>query len=179
MKNLLIVLFLLSFIALPAYAQDPPKKDEPAAKKAEPKKLEPKKEEVKKEEPTTRPTAGPTLPDDVPADAAEAVELAKKGYSYAKAKNWWAMCAVIIWVIMFVLKMFKLFKKMGKRWAYITVGALSMAAMLLAKFGAGVSWEAAVAVFTSGPFMAFANDFVKRGLLGKEPETPVKPNGAG
>jgi hypothetical protein len=113
------------------------------------------------------------MPTKVPTDVSGAIDLAKDTFKAGKAKNWWLMSAGIIWLLMFGLKVAKLFKKMGKRWAYITVGALSLASMLLAKFGGGVSWEAAIAVLTSGPFMAFANDFVKRGILGKEPSTPV------
>jgi len=108
-----------------------------------------------------------SLPSSVPKDITGAVDLAKSTFRSGQAKNWWLMSAGIIWLIMFILKLLKLFKKMGRRWAYITVGVMSMAAMLLAKFGGGVSWEAAIAVLTSGPFMAFANDFVKRGILGK------------
>jgi hypothetical protein len=103
------------------------------------------------------------LPNKVPASPGEAVGLAKDVFKAGKAKNWWLMSAGAIWLIMFGLKMAKLFKKMGKRWAYITVAGLSMASMLAAKFGGGVSWEAAIAIMTSGPFMAFANDFVRRG----------------
>ncbi len=109
-----------------------------------------------------------SLPSQVPTDVTGAIDLAKSTFRAGKAKNWWLMSAGIIWLIMFILKLAKLFKKMGRRWAYITVALMSMAAMLLAKFGGGVSWEAAIAVLTSGPFMAFANDLVKRGILGKE-----------
>jgi len=109
-----------------------------------------------------------SLPSSVPKDASGAIDLAKSTFRAGQAKNWWLMSAGIIWLIMFILKLTKIFKKMGRRWAYITVALMSMAAMLLAKFGGGVSWEAAIAVLTSGPFMAFANDLVKRGILGKE-----------
>lgn len=122
----------------------------------------------------TAPTSQPVkMPARVPTDVGGAITLAKDTFKAGKAKNWWLMSAGIIWIIMFLLKLFKLFKKMGKRWAYLTVAGLSMAAMLTAKFGAGVSWEAAVAVLTSGPFMAFGNDFVKRGILGREPSSSV------
>ena len=114
------------------------------------------------------------MPTEVPKDASGAIDLAKDTFNAGKAKNWWLMSAGIIWLLMFVMKIAGLFKKIGKRWAYISVGVLSMAAMLLAKFGGGASWEAAVALMTSGPFMAFANDFIKRGILGKEPTTPIK-----
>jgi hypothetical protein len=108
-----------------------------------------------------------------PATTEDAVALAKDTFSAGKAKNWWLVSAGVIWLVMFGLKLAGLFKKMGKRWAYIVVGVLSMAAMLTAKFGAGASWERAIAVMTSGPFVAFANDFFKRGILGKEPATSV------
>lgn len=110
-----------------------------------------------------------SMPTQVPSDASAAIDLAKNTFRAGATKSWWLMSAGIIWLLMFILKLVKLFKKMGKRWAYITVGFLSMAAMLLAKFGGGVSWEAAIAVLTSGPFMAFANDFIKRGILNKTP----------
>lgn len=114
------------------------------------------------------------VPGEVPSDLGEAAKLTKDTFKAGKAGNWWLMSAGIIWLLMFGAKLTGLFKRMGKRWAYITVGVLSVAAALLAKFGGGVSWEAAFAVLTSGPVMAFANDLWKRGILGKEPETKVK-----
>lgn len=163
MRTATIVATLLLFSTSVAYAQDA--KPEPPAKvevkadvKAEPK--VPAEPEV-------------ALPKDTPKDAGEAFMKVQEGIEFAKAKNWWGLSAVIIFVLMFLLKMFGLFKKIGKRWGYIVVGVLSMAAMLLAKFSGDLSWGAAIAVLTSGPFMAYASDLVKRGIMGKEHVTPV------
>jgi hypothetical protein len=75
---------------------------------------------------------------------------------------------------MFCLKSFGLFKKIGKRWSYLLVPLLSVAAMLLSKFAGGLSWETAFLTLTSGPVAALLNDFIKRGVLGKEHTTKVR-----
>lgn len=127
---------------------------------------------------TSQPAADVKMPDQVPKDAGEAIDKGKEIIEFAKAKNWWGMSAAIIWLLMFVLKLVGLFKKIGKRWAYIIVPVLSVAAMLLSKFAGDLSWGAAVAVLTSGPTAALLNDFVKRGILNKEPSTPMNGGGA-
>ena len=114
------------------------------------------------------------LPKEAPKDAKEAVKMGQEAISMTKAGNWFGFSSLAIWILMFLLKVFGLFQKIGKRWAYIIVPVLSVAAMLLAKFAGDLSWTAALAVLTSGPVAALANDFVKRGVLGKEPKTPVK-----
>lgn len=114
------------------------------------------------------------MPDGVPDSPEDALAMAQKGVEYVKAKNWWGMSAILIFIAMFVMKTVGVFKKIGKRWAYIVVPSLSLVAMVLAKFAGGLSWAAAAAVLTSGPAMAVLNDLVKRGVMGKEPTTPVK-----
>ena len=99
--------------------------------------------------------------------------MAQHGIEFAKAKNWWGLSAICIFVLMFILKLTGVFKKVGKRWAYVIVPALSIVAMLLTKFAGGLSWGAAIAVLTSGPAMAALSDLVKRGIMGKEHKTPV------
>lgn len=115
-----------------------------------------------------------STPSAVPDSPEEAMQMAQKGVEYAKAKNWWGLSAIVIFVSMFVMKTAGLFKKIGKRWAYIIVPSLSLIAMVLAKFAGGLSWAAAAAVLTSGPAMAVLNDLVKRGFMGKDPATPMK-----
>lgn len=116
------------------------------------------------------------MPEGVPQDMDEALEAAKTGVEFAKAKNWWGLSAICIFVLMFILKLVGVFKKIGKRWAYILVPVLSLAAMLLSKFAGDLSWGAAIAVLTSGPAMAMLSDFIKRGILGKEHTTFVNGN---
>jgi hypothetical protein len=77
---------------------------------------------------------------------------------------------------MFGLKAVGTFQKFGKRWAYIIVPLLSVAGMLLARFAGEVSWDAAWLLLTSGPCVALLSDFVTRGILGKEPTTPINPS---
>lgn len=118
--------------------------------------------------------ATPQVPGE-PQTAAQAVESAKQGIEYAKAKNWWGVSSIVIFLLMFALNATKLFDKIGKRWAYIILPVLGVAAMLLAKFAGDLSWGAAIAVLTSAPCMGLAWDFVKRGLLAQEATTPMKP----
>jgi hypothetical protein len=118
--------------------------------------------------------ATPQVPGE-PQTAAQAVESAKQGIEYAKAKNWWGLSSIVIFLIMFGLNATKLFDKIGKRWAYIILPVLGVAAMLLAKFAGDLSWGAAIAVLTSAPCMGLAWDFVKRGILAQEVTTTMKP----
>lgn len=114
------------------------------------------------------------LPEGAPDSPEEALQMAQKGVEYAKAKNWWGLSALIIFISMFVMKSAGLFKKIGKRWAYILVPSLSVIAMVFAKFAGDISWSAAAAVLTSGPVMAALSDLIKRGIIGKDPTTPMK-----
>jgi hypothetical protein len=157
-----------------ALAQDSQPTKAPAAKtKAEPAaKTEAKAAAAKK-------TAEEiTLPPQVPKNVDEALGMARDGFNAGKAKNWWGMSAIGIWLLMFILKLFKVFKKIGKRWAYILVPALSIVAMLLSKFAGDLSWAGAIAILTSGPTVALLNDMVKRGVLAKEHQTPVNGGAA-
>lgn len=110
-----------------------------------------------------------------PKTVSEAVDTAKQGFEFAKTRNWFGLSAACIFIVMFVLNAVKLFDKIGKRWAYIILPILGIAAMLLARFAGGLSWEAAVTVLTSAPCTGLLWDFFKRGILGQEPTTPMKP----
>jgi hypothetical protein len=110
-----------------------------------------------------------------PKTASEAVDTAKQGFDFAKARNWFGLSACAIFILMFVLNAIKVFDKIGKRWAYIILPVLGVAAMLLSRFAGGLSWEAAIAVLTSAPVTGLLWDFVKRGILAQEPTTPMKP----
>lgn len=113
----------------------------------------------------------------VPVNTSEALDAGKEVVAMAKTKQWFAMSAGIIWLLMFLFKTGR--KKLDfmagipKRVLWIVLPLLSVAAMLLAKFQGDLSWAGAVGVLTSGPSVAFLNDFVKRGVLNKEP-TPMK-----
>lgn len=120
------------------------------------------------------PASQPVVPTAPPTTAGEAIEQVQTGIAFVKARNWWGVSAIAIFLIMFGLKFTTLYDKMGKRAAYIISAVLSVAAMLLARFAGGVSWEAAWVVLTSGPAMGALSDLVKRGILGREPETPIK-----
>lgn len=125
------------------------------------------------------PATQPTDPN-VAKDAGEALDQGKQVVADAKAKQWFAMSAGIIWLLMFLFKTarkkLEFMQGIPKRVLWIVLPLLSVAAMLLAKFQGDLSWTAAVGVLTSGPAVAFLNDFVKRGLLNKEP-SPMKPGG--
>jgi hypothetical protein len=170
-------ILLVALVCVPALAKDASvapvakakvvtvEKAAPAAAKTEP--------AVAKTAAATQPAVDVKLPEQAPKDASEAIDKGKEIIAFAQAKNWWGMSAAIIWLLMFIMKISGLFKKIGKRWAYIIVPSLSIAAMLLSKFAGDLSWSAAIYVLTSGPSAALLNDFVKRGLLNKEPETKM------
>jgi hypothetical protein len=124
--------------------------------------------------------AEPTEPAEVPKTGKEALEKGKELIELVKAKKWFAFSAGAIWIFMFLLKVGRktlgFMKKIPKRALWIIVCLLSVAAMVLAKLQADLSWGAAVGVLFSGPSVAFLNDLVKRGLLGKEP-SPMNGEG--
>jgi len=128
--------------------------------------------------PTAQP-ADPTMPTDVPKDGSAALDKGKEVVELAKAKRWFAMSAGVIWLLLFLLKVGRktldFLKGMHRRWLYVIVCVLSIAAMVLAKLQGDLSWGAAVNVLLSGPAAAYLNDLFKRGIFGKEPT----PNGGG
>jgi len=120
------------------------------------------------------------VPPEVPTDAASAMSMAKKLIEQAKAKRWLGFSAGAIWLFMFLFKLgrknWSLMQKIPKRVLWIVVPLLSVGAMVLAKLQADLSWGAAWVVITSGPSVAFLNDLIKRGVMGKEP-SPVNGDG--
>lgn len=126
-------------------------------------------------QPVVTVAAQPQPPASAPTTVTGAIDTAKQGVEFAKTRNWFGLSACVIFIVMFVLNAVKLFDKIGKRWAYIILPVLGVAAMLLSKFAGGLSWEAAIAVLTSAPCTGLLWDFVKRGILAQEPSTPMKP----
>ena len=120
----------------------------------------------------------PAYPPEVPATASGAIDTGQKVVQDAGAKKWFGFSAGVIWLLMFVFKWARksldFMQAIPKRILYIAVPLLSVIAMLLARFQGELSWAAALGVLSSGPVVAFANDFFKRGILGKEPETTVR-----
>jgi len=108
-----------------------------------------------------------------PKDAGEAFAAAQKAVEYAKVRNWFGLSSICILILIWVLKAAGLFARIGKRWLYVLLPVLGVASMLLAKFIDGVSWENAWLVATSAPSMGLLSDFIKRGILGKEYDTPI------
>jgi hypothetical protein len=135
--------------------------------------------------PATQPAAAPLPPvkpatsaSDVavpgePKDAGEALAAAQKAVEYVKVRNWFGLSSICILILIWVLKAAGLFTRIGKRWLYVILPVLGVASMLLAKFTDGLSWESALVVFTSAPSMGLLSDFIKRGVLGKEYDTPI------
>lgn len=118
-----------------------------------------------------------------PTTMQEATDAVKQGLAFVTARNWLGLAAVLIFIIMFALRSIKfggqnIFEKFGKRWAYIIVPLLSIAAMVLANLAGGVSWSAVWIVLASGPAGAMLNDLVKRGILGQEVTTPMVASAA-
>lgn len=128
---------------------------------------------------TAQPSAAgePALPPGAPKDGTEAVDAAKKVIEMGKAKQWFGMSAGIIGLLMFLFKRARksigFMQRVPKRVLWILVPVLSVAAMVLAKLQADLSWGAALTVLFSGPSVAFLNDLIKRGIAGKEPSTSV------
>lgn len=125
--------------------------------------------------------SAPIIPPTIPGELTtpdQVITAAKSGVGYAKAKNWFGLSSVLIFILVWVLKTAGLFKKIAKRWIYIIVPGLGISAMLLAQFAGGVSLDQAWLVLASAPCAALFSDFVKRGILNQEYETKMKPPGA-
>jgi len=116
--------------------------------------------EVKKEQPKA------VLQPTEPQSPTEAVSAVKGAVAAAQQGQWWYCSAAAVFVLMFILKMAGLLAKMG-RWKHVIVPVLSVAAMLLARFQGGVSWEAAIAVLTSAASTAALEEAWSHGILQK------------
>ncbi len=105
-----------------------------------------------------------------PDGAKEAIGSAKDAFAAAKSGKWWYFSALAITILMFFLKLIGGFvgfwEKLG-RWRYIIAPTLSILAALLATFQGGVSFEAAIAVFTSSYATASLQELWEHGILGK------------
>lgn len=182
MRNLAIVMILALMMVVPV-ADAAPDAGKTAAAASQPSATAsqpaaaPKAAEPKKVADTA--AGEPTMPDSVPTDASGAIDAGKKVIEDAKAKKWFAMAAGIIGLLMFGFKTARkkidAMARIPKRVLWIVVPVLSVAMMLLAKFQDDLSWAAASQVLFSGPSVAFLNDLIKRGVMGKEP-SPMKPN---
>jgi hypothetical protein len=102
----------------------------------------------------------------------EAVKAAGDFVGAIKAHRWWFAAAVGIFVLMFVLGLFKVWEKIGTTWAWIAVGALSIAAGVFGAFDAkGFNWSVFFGYITAGPTIAWLRDLVKDVIL--KPKTPA------
>jgi hypothetical protein len=107
----------------------------------------------------------------------EAVGSVKDIIAAGKAKQWWLLASLIIALLMGLAKWIG--KKMGwwpklGRVRYFLVPIASLAAALLAAFQGGVSWDAAIGVFTASWAMSSYQEMYEHGILGKERES-AKP----
>lgn len=105
-----------------------------------------------------------------PTDPKTAVGAAKDAIKAAKDGRWWYFSAVVLMVLMFLLKFVG--KKVGfwvklGRWRYVISPVLSLAAALLAAFQGGLSFDAALGVFTSSYATSSLQELWEHGVLGK------------
>jgi hypothetical protein len=99
----------------------------------------------------------------------EAVKAAGDFVGAIKAHRWWFAAAVGIFVLMFVLGLFKVWEKIGTTWAWIAVGALSIAAGVFGAFDAkGFNWSVFFGYITAGPTIAWLRDLFKDVILKKK-----------
>jgi hypothetical protein len=121
-------------------------------------------------QPTTQPAVdAATPPSPTPAEPknlGEAADQVGEAIEAAKGGDWWYFSALVIMIVMFALKGFKVLAKLG-RVKYVIVPALSLGAALLAAFKGGVSVEAAVGVFTSSWATGMLEELMNHGILGK------------
>lgn len=124
--------------------------------------------------PATQPTAAPGAA--VPTDANSAVDTVKDLWSALKAHRWWFAVALGIYVVLFLLGIFGVFKIVGTFWAWITVATLSLAAGVFAAIDKdGFNWDTLFSYASAGPVIAYVRDFGKDVLLKKFKEWRAKP----
>jgi len=103
-----------------------------------------------------------------PATAEDALDTSKDLTGAIKAKQWWLVAALLIFLSMFVATALKVWNKLGTLYAWILVGVLSLMVGLFAAFDAkGFNWSVFLSYLTAGPTVAWLRDFVKDGLLKK------------
>lgn len=108
-----------------------------------------------------------------PTSIGEAVDAGKKALAAGQAGQWWYLSSLVCLILMFALKAFKVFEKIG-RWKYVILPILSLAAALLAAFQGEVNLTTAIGVFGSTWSMGMLEELVNHGILGK-PHVNVKP----
>lgn len=119
--------------------------------------------------PASQPAAhpAPAIPDD---DAKGAVERGKEAAAAAKDGRWWYFAALVVTLLMFLLKFIGkrvgFWAKMG-RWRYVLPPALSLVAALLAAFQGGITFDAAMGVFTSSYATSSLQELWEHGILNK------------
>lgn len=107
----------------------------------------------------------------VPQDGAGAIATVVAIWKAVKGRAWWFVAAASVFLIMFVVRLFGLFERLGKRWTWILTGVLSFAAATMLAFDAnGFSWAAFVTYCTAGPTVAWLRGFVKKAVVIKEGE---------
>jgi hypothetical protein len=109
-----------------------------------------------------------------PQTVDEAVSGVKDVIGAVKAKRWWFASGLGIFIVMFILNFTGLFKKIGTRWAWITVSVASLAVgLFFAIDKTGFNWSAFITYFTAGPTIAFIRDFVKDAIQQKPASATV------
>jgi len=101
-----------------------------------------------------------------PATLEDATGSGATFYGALKAKRWWFAVAVGIFLVMFALSLFGVWEKFGTKWAWVSVGVLSLAAGTFAAFDEkGFNVTTLLSYMTAGPTVAWLRDWVKDGWL--------------
>jgi hypothetical protein len=102
-------------------------------------------------------------------DGQQDLQMAQQALRAAQGGQWWLFAALAVSIFVGFLKSIltkkNLWNKLG-RWRYGIVPVLSVAVTLLAAFQGGVSWQTALAVFTSTNTMATLQVVWDRVVLG-------------
>jgi len=110
-----------------------------------------------------------------PTTVPEGVSTGKALVTAIKAKAWWLVTALSVFIVMLACQLFGLFAKIGKRWTWILAGALTLAAAFCFSIvDAGkFSWGAVITFCTAGPTVAWMRGFVKKAILDAGGKVPA------
>lgn len=102
-----------------------------------------------------------------PTNLEETKDLINNAILAGKSGKWWYLSSLVIMIIMLVIKKVEIiYSKLG-RLKYVIVPILSLSAALMASFQGGVSFEAALGVFSTGWATGMLEELWNHGILGK------------
>ena len=113
------------------------------------------------------------IPYSAPSTPEEVASVGTDLLSAIVSKRWWLSAALGIFLAMFILNTLKVWERVGTRWAWFTVGILTLLSGTFSSFeSGGFNWGSFLGYLTAGPTIAWVRDFIKDGLTLQKKENP-------